>query len=117
MKIFGAVAIILDAVFMIWIGDKDKTFKTNNPWLFKNLVMFGLRVPRHLDGKSLNIKEINGMLKSKLYFNAAYLIMSILMRNYFVGLKAAIKCEENWTNEDFEKLYTYVPLKEKTNRK
>lgn len=40
--------------------------------------------------------------------------MSILMKNYFVGLKSGIKCEENWANEDFEKLYNYVPFHEKT---
>jgi len=39
------------------------------------------------------------------------------MKNYFVGLKSAIKCEENWTNEDFEKLYTYVPVHEKAKKK
>tara|TARA_B110000285_G_C15138275_1_gene628746 strand:+ start:2324 stop:2512 length:189 start_codon:yes stop_codon:yes gene_type:complete len=62
MKIFGAVAIVTDAIFMILIGDNDKTFKTENPWLFKNLVMLGFRVPRHRDGKSLDEIEFNGML-------------------------------------------------------
>jgi hypothetical protein len=46
-------------------------------------------------------------IKDKLFFNAIYLIMSILIYKFFSNLKQTIKCEINWTMKDFEKLYNY----------
>jgi hypothetical protein len=91
MKIIAALALVIDVVFMGVIGlhesnEKD-SFAMKNPGLYKNLTYFGLRIADNVNGKALTVDERMKLVKDKLFFTAAYLIMSILINRYFMSLK------------------------------
>ena len=97
MKTFASTAMILTSLFMSLVGSHgvngDSKFAKSMPWLYKNLAFFGLRIPSIHNGKPVDEKIRFELIRDKLYVLAEYLIMSILIRNYYISMKAIIESE------------------------